>query len=208
MTFGAGDETSVGVQAIVERRIGRRGHAEVRLPFESLAVGGERQSGLGDITVAGKYVLHTDRAATRITTAGLEVSLPTGEKQTGLGKGTTVFEPYVAFGTKIRDLYLQTQVKVELPAEAVVSETELGYNVYLGMDLAEFLNTWTVGVELNGIDDSLAITPQVRKGLTRTGALVFAVGVQLPLNHRRSRPTRVVGYLLWEYLDPVRAVKD
>lgn len=208
MTSGPGDGTSVGVQAIVERRIGRRGHAEVRVPVESLVASRERQSGLGDITVAGKYVLHTDRAATRITTTGLEVILPTGDERAGLGEGTAVFEPYLAFGTKVRDLYVQTQVKVELPVADPVSDAGFGYNVYLGMDLSKFLNSWTAGVELNGLDGSLALTPQVRKGLTRTGALAFAVGVQLPLNNRQNRPTRVVGYLLWEYLDPVRAVRD
>ena len=89
-----------------------------------------------------------------------------------------------------------------------MSAAEFGYNVFVGRDLTETLNTWTVGVELNGVNDDLAVTPQVRKGLTRTGALALAVGMQYPLNHRRDRPIRWVGYLLWEYLDPVRAVND
>ena len=115
MTHGAGEDTGFGLRAIFERRLGKRGHVEVRLPVGSIAAAGERRSGLGDIKVAGKYVLHTDRAATRITTAGLEVNLPTGDEDDGLGKGTTVFEPYLAFGTTVRDVYLQTQVKVEMP---------------------------------------------------------------------------------------------
>ena len=208
MAQGAGEDYGFGLRAIFERRVGKRGHAEVRFPVESVAAAGERRSGLGDIQVAGKYVLHTDRAATRITATGLEISLPTGDEEDRLGKGTTVFEPYLAFGTRVRDVYLQTQVKVELPAGDPVSAAKLDYNVFVGRDLTETLDTWTVGVELNGVDDDLAVTPQVRKGLTRTGALALAVGVQYPLNHRRDRPTRWVGYLLWEYHDPVRAVKD
>ena len=208
VTHGAGDDTGFGLKAIVETRIGKRGHAEVRFPVESVAASGARQSGLGDITVAGKYVLHTDPAATRITTAGLEVSLPTGNADDGLGHGTTVFEPYLAFGTRVGDVYLQTQVKVEMPASGPVVAAELGYNIFVGRDLTDTLDTWTLGVELNGVDDDLAVTPQVRKGLTRTGALALAVGVQFPLTHRVDRPTRWVGYLLWEFLDPVRAVRD
>ena len=207
VTRATNEETRVGLRAVFERRVGRRGHVEVRLPLESVSEQGSRHSGLGDIKMAGKYVLHTDETATRITTAGFEVSLPTGDVDSSLGKGTTVLEPYVAFGTRARDVYIQTQLKVEVPTDEP-GDTELGYNVYLGTDLSELLSTWTVGVELNGIDDRLALTPQIGKGLTRTGALAAAFGVQVPLNKRDDRQIRWVGYLLWEFLDPVRAVRD
>ena len=67
------------------------------------------------------------------------------------------------------------------------------------------LNTWTIGIELNGVDERVAITPQLRKGLTRTGALAVAGGVRIPINHRDQQATRWVGYLQWEYLEPVLA---
>ncbi len=205
---GPGDVSRVGIRAIYERRLGRRGHVEMRLPFESFSAAGTRRSGLGDVKLAGKYVVHTDRAMTRITTAGLEVSLPTGDADDGLGHGTAVFEPYLAFGTTLGDLYLQTQVKVESPARDPVSEAEFGYNAYVGFDVSEVLNTWTLGLELNGVDRDLALTPQLRKGLTRTGAIAVASGVQIPITHRDTRRARWVGYFLWEYLDPVFTVKD
>ena len=44
------------------------------------------------------------------------------------------------------------------------------------------------------------MTPQVRKGLTGTGALAASIGVMLPLNEREEQGVRWVGYLLWEYL--------
>ena len=204
---GADDVTALGLRAIYERRVGRRGHVEVRFPFESVSVAGARNSGLGDVKLAAKYVVNTDRAMTRITTAGLEVSLPTGDEADGLGHGTTIIEPYLAFGTTVGDLYLQTQLKVESPASDL-SDTELGYNAYVGFDVSEFLHTWTLGLELNGVDRDLALTPQLRKGLTRTGAIAVAGGVQIPLTNRDVRGTRWVGYFLWEYLDPVFAVKD
>ena len=207
VTRGADEDAGFGLRAVFERRLGRRGHVEVRLPFESISEHGSRHNGLGDIKVAGKYVLHTDVAATRITTVGFEVSLPTGDAESSLGKGTTVLEPYVAFGTRAHDVYVQTQIKVEVPTDEP-GNAEFGYSLYLGTDLSELLSTWTVGVELNGVEDRLALTPQIRKGLTRTGALAAAFGVQVPLNKRDGRQTRWVGYLLWEFLDPVRAVRD
>ena len=162
---GADGVTQFGLRAIYERRLGRRGHVEVRVPFESVSAGGERRSGLGDVKLAGKYVVNTDRAMTRITPVGLEVSLPTGDEDDGLGHGTAVFDSYLAFGTTLGDVYLQTQLKVESPASDSVSDAELGYNVYVGFDVSEFLNTWTLGLELNGVDRDLALAPQLRKGL-------------------------------------------
>ena len=203
----AGDEADFRLRAVFEKRVGRRGHVEVRLPFENVSDQGSRHHGLGDIKLAGKYVLHADSGATRITTAGLELSLPSGDADRNLGTGTAVLEPYLAFGTRAGDVYVQTQLKVEVPTDEP-GKAEFGYNLYLGTDLSELLNTWTVGVELNGIGDRIAMTPQIRKGLTRTGALAAAFGVQIPLNERDSRPMRWVGYLLWEFLDPVRAVRD
>ena len=97
---------------------------------------------------------------------------------------------------------------MESPARGPLSDSEFGYNAYVGFDVSEFLNTWTLGLELNGVDDDLAITPQLRKGLTRTGAIAVAGGLQIPINHRDVRRVRWVGYFLWEYLDPVFAVKD
>ncbi len=202
-----GGQRDVGfrLRSVFEKRVGKRGHVEIGLPFETVGVGGSRASGVGDVSIAGKYVLHTDRRSTRIVTGGLELSFPTGSERRDLGEGTAVLEPYLAAGTTVRDVYLQTQVKLELPARAPWADHELVYNLYAGRDLSELLNTWTIGIELNGVDERVAITPQLRKGLTRTGALAVAGGVRIPINHRDQQATRWVGYLLWEYLEPVFA---
>ena len=81
------------------------------------------------------------------------------------------------------------------------------YNAYLGRDTSAAPTTWTIGTELNGENYELDLAPQVRKGLTGTGALAASVGVMLPLNEREGRGIRWVGYLLWEYLEPWRARK-
>lgn len=43
-----------------------------------------------------------DDEATRIVSAGFEVAFPTGSEVRGLGRGTTMFEPYLATGTSSR----------------------------------------------------------------------------------------------------------
>ena len=198
--------TDFDLVAIFERRFGRRGMWEVTVPLASHdTIGFARRQGIGDVEGEVKYVLHVDDATTRIVSAGLEVAFPTGSEMRGLGRGTAMFEPYLAAGTMLGGLYVQTQGKLELPADTEKADRAFVYNLYVGGDTSSAPNTWTLGIELNGENDELALTPQVRKGLTRTGALAAAFGVQIPINERSDRPTRAVGYLLWEYFEPVRA---
>lgn len=196
-----GESTSLGFKSVYEQRIGRRGHAEVGVPLES-AVVDARSTGIGDMSLATKYVLHTNRASTSITSAGLEVTFPTGNQNLGLGGSSTVFEPFLASGIGIGLNVLQGNIKYEMPTDG--SEKEFVYNLYFGRTLDTRPSAWTFAVELNGAQEQLAFTPQARKALTRTGALAAAGGVQIPLVNRSEQPVRYVGYVLWEYLDPVR----
>ncbi len=197
--------TDLNLLAIYERRIGKRGMWEVALPVASQdSTGFARRRGVGDVEVAAKYVLAVSRSAPRIVSAGLEVALPTGSEVRGLGRGTTVFEPYLAAGALVASTYLQAQIKVEAPVDTRKADRAVVYNLYAGRDTSVRPDTWTIGVELNGENGELALTPQVRKGLTRTGALAAALGWRVPLTERREQGNRLVGYLLWEYLEPVR----
>ncbi|MCC7418609.1 MAG: hypothetical protein IT176_15850 [Acidobacteria bacterium] len=204
LSHGADRGAGFRLRSVYEKRVGRRAHWEAGLPLESPARA-ERELGVGDISLAAKYVIVDDAARTAIVTGGFEVAFPTGSEQRGLGSGTTVFEPYAAAGTIARNTYLQAQIKLELPARDTWDDRELVYNFYAGRDLAARPDGWTVGVELNGANRALAFTPQIRKGLTRTGALAASGGVRVPLTSRDTQQVRWVGYLLWEYLDPVRS---
>ena len=199
----AGEPWSMRV--VYERRIGRGTQIEVGVPWRSSRSEGDRFSGVGDVEVAAKHVFAASAARAAILSGGLEVVLPTGRASRGLGHGTTVFEPYLAAGALRRGIYLQSQLKLEIPVDG--SGRTLVYSGYAGRDLSETPDTWTLGLELNGEDREVALTPQIRKGLTRTGALGAAVGARIPMNHRRHREVQWVGYLLWEYLEPVRAAR-
>jgi hypothetical protein len=192
--------------AVFERRFGRRGMWEVTLPVSSHdRAGFSRRQGIGDVELAAKYVLATSSTRPLILSAGLEVSLPTGSEVRALGAGTPIFEPFLSWGAMAGGFYLQGQTTVELPSDSERAEREFVYRLYAGRDASMAPNTWTLGVELTGEDKEVALTPQVRKGLTKTGAIGAAIGVRVPLNERREQGTSVVGYVLWEYREPVRA---
>jgi hypothetical protein len=177
-------KTDVRLTAVYERRIGRRAMFEIGVPLDT--------KGVGDVEAAIKYAAYASDTSPRIVSLGLEAT-------------TKAFEPFVSAGTTLRDWYLQAQAKVELPIDRLEAGRAFAYNLYVGRDTSSAPDTWTFGLELNGENDERAVTPQIRKGLTKTGALAGSLGVMIPLNKREEQGVRWVGYLLWEYLDPVRA---
>lgn len=198
--------TDVSLVAVYERRVGRRFMYEVAVPFYNWDFQTERDSEIGDVAVAVKYAAYASSTTPRIVSFGVEATLPTGQLYKEFGKGTVVFEPFVAAGTMLGGWYVQAAGKVELPVDTRVDRA-YRYNLYLGRDTSAAPNTWTLGVELNGENRELWITPQVRKGLTGTGALAASLGVSIPVKYRGEKVVSWVGYLLWEYLEPFRAAR-
>src|SRR4030095_2132090 len=82
---------------LLERRIGPRTEFEFSLPLTSARVdpAGPRHHGVGDIEIGVKQVLFSSLSHRFILSSGLEVSLPTGADENGLGAGTTAVEPFV-----------------------------------------------------------------------------------------------------------------
>ena len=197
--------TDTAFVGLFEKRIGKRAMYEIAVPLATTDFGNSRRGGLGDIEAAFKYAAYASDTHARIVSVGLEAVIPSGSQDKGIGHGTFIFEPFVAAGAMLRDWYVQAQAKVELPVDLAKAGRAYVYNLYLGRDTSAAPNTLTFGVELNGENHAVALTPQVRKGLTRTGALAGSVGVMIPLNKREEQGIRWVGYLLWEYLEPVRA---
>ena len=203
---GSAAATDFSLVAVYERRFARRAMYEIGIPFYNWDFQSTRDSEIGDVAVAIKYAAYASSTTPRIVSVGLETTLPTGEVYKGFGKGTVVFEPFVAAGTMLGNWYVQASGKAELPADSLVDRAYL-YNLYVGHDSSAAPNAWTFGVELNGENQLLWMTPQVRKGLTGTGALAASLGVSIPVKYSGEKVVSWVGYVLWEFLEPFRARK-
>ncbi len=206
--------TAASLIAVYERRVGRRSMVEIAVPLVSTNVLTTWTSGIGDVALALTHAIFERAAAPRIVSVGVEASLPSGDRFKAHGSGTVVFEPFVAAGAMARGWYVQSQLKVELPVNSARADRTFAYNAYVGRDSGMAPNAWTIGLEVNGatafprlgvVNHLVALTPQVRKGLTGTGALAASAGVMLPVNKRDAQGVRWVGYLLWEYLEPWRS---
>ena len=206
------DGGSFGNEFLYERRLGARTQWEVVVPVdvqESETAGWNR--GLGDLALALKRVVHHSLEAGRILSIAAEVVFPTGKEQLGLGKGVTVFEPFVAFGQILpSDSFIQAQAGLELSSNRGTAPNETFWRAAYGRTFMQrgYGRSWTPMIELLGAHEWDAgegahwdVVPQVQVSLSRRQHILLNAGVQIPMNDRSGRSTRFISYLLWDWFD-------
>ncbi len=211
-TVGTGDVRTVTNQFLYERRFGARNQFEIVVPLAvQRAPGDAWQQGLGDIAVAVKRVLaHSLRRGSILSVTG-EVVLPTGKETQGLGKGVTIFEPFLTFGQLLpRNAFLHVQAGVELPRDRTVAEREAFWRAAFGRTFEQraFGRAWSPMVEILGareLESGAAaqwdLVPQMQVTLSRRQHIMINGGVRMPLTDRDTRRAQVITYFLWDWYD-------
>jgi hypothetical protein len=203
-----------------EQRFGARNQLEVVVPFgwskRPVAPPDpetEWGSSLGDISVAVKRAFYHDLKRGSILSGSAELIIPTGDENSGFGKGTFVFEPFLTFGQILPgDFFLQAQGGMEIPfhREREKAENEAFLRVALGrsMSFRPWGRTWSPMVEVlaareltSGKNILFDVVPQIQVTLSKRQHIRFNVGVRLPLNETSDRNSAVMGYLLWDWFD-------
>jgi mono/diheme cytochrome c family protein len=210
--IGTSENGFVGNELIYERRLGAGNQIEIVLPLDIIeqSAGGWR-AGVGDVAIAFKRALFHDLARGSIVSAATEVTFPTGRQRTGHGTGVTTFEPFVTYGQLLpRDSFLQFQGGAGLSSDTGRSPHEAFWRTALGRTFFEpnFGRAWSPMIELLGARELESgertqwdLVPQVQVSLTRRQHVLVSAGIQLPLNDRAGRDTRVLTYLLWDWFD-------
>jgi hypothetical protein len=211
ITLAAGDAAAVVNEFLYERRFGARNQFEIAVPvaMQRAAEGGWRR-GLGDIAVALKRVLaHSVNRRSILSVTG-EVVLPTGKETDGLGEGTTIFEPFVAFGQLLRaNGFLQAQLGAGLPTDRALPD-EIFWRAVIGrtFEQGRFGRAWSPMIELLGARElesnaraQWAVLPQIQITLSKRQHVRINAGIRVPLTQRRERSTQVITYLLWDWFD-------
>ena len=211
-TIGASGMGHVGNEFLYERRLGARSQFEIVVPLLlQQGAGSAWQRGLGDVAVAVKHaLLHSLDRGSIFSVAG-EVVLPTGKESAGLGRGVTIFEPFVAFGQILpADGFLQLQAGLELPVDSARAGREAFWRTALGKTFTEgrFGRSWSPIVELlaardlqEGATIRWDLVAQMQVTLSRRQHIMINAGVRFPLNARRERSTQVITYFLWDWFD-------
>ena len=203
---------------VYERRIGPRDQIEVVVPFgfntiETVDNGTHKEwtSSLGDLTLAAKRVLFHSMKSKSIFSAGGEVILPTGDEDEGFGKGTTVFEPYLAYGKLFpEDYFVQLQSGFELPCDDDHVQNEVFWRMATGriFGIGRYGSSWVPMVEIlgsknidRGNDAEWDIAPQLQIALNKRQHVRLSIGARIPLNHTDERNPIYAAYLLWDTFD-------
>jgi hypothetical protein len=208
--FAAEGAAESELELIYEKRIGPRSQVELVLPLSYR--GGSSSgagAGIGDVAVALKHALRHDLRNGQILSLGTEVVLPTGDRAEGFGKGSVIFEPFVAFGQILpRDSFVQMQLLAELPAESrIEDEVQLRTAIGRTWTQGEFGRSWTPMLELIGaqaLDGSHAlwdVVPQCQVTLNTRQHIMASLGVRMPLTDSGERDTQVLLYFLWDWFD-------
>ncbi|MEX2663910.1 MAG: cytochrome c [Vicinamibacterales bacterium] len=212
-SFDTTGENRISNVFLYERRIGSRSQWEVKVPVD--VAGHETlgwQRGLGDVSFGFKRVLAHSGARGSIVSAGGEVIFPTGKEDRGLGRGTTVFEPFVVYGQILpRDSFVQTHAALELAADTAHASHEALWRVAAGRTFTQnggVGRAWSPMLEVlavreleSGAPVKWDLVPQMQVTVNTRQHIMLNGGVQFPLNERRGRGTRVMFYLLWDWWD-------
>jgi hypothetical protein len=210
-TFTSRGERSVGNELIYERRLGVRNQIEVNAPitFQESATGAWTR-GLGDLGLAFKRTLYASMRTGRIAAAGMEVVLPTGKEQLGLGNGYTVFEPFAMWGQTLpHHAFLQMHGGAELPSDASKAAREAYLRTAIGKTFTQdrsFGRAWSPQVEVLWVRPKDAasewdVIPQVQVTLSKIQHVRVAGGVRIPIGEREDRHAQALAYLLWDWFD-------
>jgi hypothetical protein len=211
---------SVMNELIYEKRIGSRSMIEVAVPFGALNLASGTAdpaaagwtAGIGDLGAAFKHALvHSARTGT-IFSCGLDVSVPTGRSDRGLGAGVTVLGPFVAGGQLLpAGAFVQAHAGADLPVDADAANPEIFWRAVLGWSLipSRFGRMYSPMLEVLGARElgarDAAVTwdlaPQVQVTLNRRKHLRLDVGALVPANRTEGRHVQLGTYLLWDWYE-------
>lgn len=197
---------------LYEKRFGARSQIEVSIPIGYQDVGDAEgwTAGAGDVALGVKHALFHSLRSGSIFSLGGEVILPTGDESKGFGKGSTVLEPYLAFGQFLPlGSFVHAQALAEFATDRDLND-ELAWRAALGRTWTSgrFGRSWTPMVEIlgareleSGADINWDVLPQVQVTLNTRQHVMANAGVRIPLNNTGGRGTEVMVYLLWDWFD-------
>jgi mono/diheme cytochrome c family protein len=220
INFGVGAKLdSLSGEFVYEQRFGALNQIELAVPFgwrktpgPDIAGADGWTSNLGDLAVGFKRTLVNSIKSGSIFSTAAEIIIPTGDKASGFGKGTFLFEPFVSYGQILRgDFFLHSQLGFEFPFQSSKAEDEVFLRLALGRTFTTggwWGRAWSPMIEwlasrelVSGEDIILDIMPEVQVTLSTRQHIMLNVGVLIPVTDASSRDLRVMVYLLWDWFD-------
>ncbi|WP_237855027.1 c-type cytochrome [Rhodohalobacter sulfatireducens] len=206
------NEGALTNEIVYEQRFGARNQIEIVLPFGYSQMPGGSWSGghLGDMAVGVKRVFYHNYNSGTIFSLTGEAILPTGDRATGFGKGTTVLEPFASFGQLLpAGSFLHVQSGLEYPVLQEKAENEAFWRAALGKSFNPnpWGRTWSPMVEVlgskaleSGTEVHWDLVPQMQITLNKRQHVMLNIGYRIPVDDT-SRDSQVMVYILWDWFD-------
>jgi mono/diheme cytochrome c family protein len=222
-TIGLRGPGSVMSELIYEKRLGARSMIELAVPFGVLnlddASGGVSgmapvgwTAGIGDLGAAFKHALVHSMRTGSILSFGLDVSVPTGRADRGLGTGVTVLGPFLAYGQLLpAGGFVQAHAGADLPVDFDTANPEIFWRALVGWSLvpSRFGRMYSPMLEVLGARELRAsdaaviwdLAPQMQVTLNRRKHIRVNVGALVPVNRTEGRHVQLGTYLLWDFYE-------
>jgi hypothetical protein len=210
-TEGPGAAT---LELLYEKRFGPRSQFEIKVPLgaREQPLSGDWETGIQDVTLGLKHTLFSSLATGSILSVGVEAKLPVGDEDVGLGKGTSIFEGYLAYGQIVSgDGFFHLQALGEVPADGAVADSEAKWRGAFGWTFTQgaFGRSWTPMVEILGqaeFQDSATevgwdLLPQIQVSLNARQHVLASVGLRIPVTDSDMRSSQLLIYILWDWFD-------
>jgi hypothetical protein len=205
-TYTHDENDQITSKFVYERRFGKRSHLEIAIPLEN-RLGGSKDFGAGDVELGLKHVL-VDRLKHRsILSGGVDLAIPTGKTQLGIGDGSWSIDPYLAAAKGFDSFSLQSNLKFEFPISSENSGSELLFNLAATLPLTQEKKGLYPMLEMNIVkgletdEASLLLTPQLYIAAVKRGNVAFSLGGQIPVAGDKPFDYRLLFFFLWEYAD-------
>jgi len=200
---------------LYEKRVGPAGQIEVKVPVGVVQqdMDGAWNGGIGDIELGYKHTLAHSLERGAIFSAGASVLVPSGDSDRGLGKGTTVIEPFAAAGFILpADGFIHLFGGAELSTDTEKADHEGIWRGVIGKTFTtggRFGRSWSPMLEVLGVaefaeertENLVDLVPQVQVSLNTRQHVLANFGVRIPVTETEGRSTRVVFYVLWDWFD-------
>ena len=211
--------SKISNKIVYEKRIGALNQIEVVIPYGWTKITEVMDSvektqwsaNLGDISLGYKRVLlHNFKSGSILSIFG-ELICPIGDRADGFGKGTFVFEPFLAYSQVLpAGFFIHSQAGIELPFDTDRSQREGFFRLALGRSFTfdSYGRIWSPMIELlakrelvSGEKIIYDILPQIHITLNQRQHIMFNVGVRIPLNQTEGRSAAVMASILWDWFD-------
>jgi hypothetical protein len=143
-----------------------------------------------------------------IAAFSLDLVLPTGDRDRGLGDGTVGLGPSLRAGKTLGPFVLQGELKAVLPADVDKAARRLLYRAALQLPLSPLKSGWVPALEFEAdtriegqTRDVYSLAPMLYKGLSKRGHVAVALGAKIPVAGTQTFDYQIGAFLLWEYLD-------